>query len=333
MVIQVGVVGLGPDWEARHRPALHSLQDRFKVNFVYDEVSLRARGAASQFGAQAPDGFRKAISSDHIDAVLLLDQHWSGLLPLQTACQAGKAIYLHSALDTNLHAQSEIARIVESRRIPFMVEFPRRFAPATIRLKELIATQLGKPKLIFCHHRIVHPSGSKTTSGLVIQKALAEIYDWCRYVVDGKAHSVFSVGHPNAEDLQHDMQYQMMSVDFDTQYNNGSRVMAQISAGTYLRTDWPEAHSFRPPAAMQVCCENGIAFIDLPNTLIWFSGAGRHMESLDGERPVGERLFAAFHRLVENGSQHFDCLSNFREATRVVQAARQSLDEDRRIIF
>ncbi|MEW4565694.1 gfo/Idh/MocA family oxidoreductase [Bremerella sp. JC770] len=332
MVLHIGVVGLGCDWESRHRPALHSLQDRFKVEFICDEVALRAKSAASQFNALSPHGFRHAVSAEHVDAIFLLDQQWSGLLPLQSACMAGKAIYLNTALELDAAAQNEVVRLIESTKVPFMIEFPRRFAPATIRLKELIATHLGRPKLIFCHHRITPPQGANSPRWLIIQRYLAEIFDWCRYIVDGKPESLMSVSYPRAED-PNDMEYQMLSVDFQSKDDPTQKVVAQISAGTYLRNDWPEAVSFRPPAAMQVCCENGIAFIDLPNTLIWFNGAGRHMESLEGERPVGERLFSAFHRLMENGSNHFDCLAEFRESTRVNQAARQSIAENRRVRF
>ena len=323
---------MGSDWESRHRPALHSLQDRFKVEFICDEVALRARNAASQFNALAPCGFRHAIMADHIDAVFLLDHQWTGLLPMQSACASGKAVYLNTALQLNADAQAEVVRLVEGTKVPFMIEFPRRFAPATIRLKELIATQLGRPKLIFCHHRITPADGTNNPRSLIIQRFLAEIFDWCRYIVDGKPESLFSVSYPRVEEPT-DIEYQMLSVDFRPNDAPEQRVVAQISAGTYLRSDWPEAVSFRPPAAMQVCCENGIAFIDFPSTVIWFNGAGRHMESLEGERPVGERLFAAFHRLLENGNPQLDCLQEFRESTRVIQAARQSIAENRRIMF
>ena len=76
----------------------------------------------------------------------------------------------------------------------------------------------------------------------------------------------------------------------------GEGPIAQISCGRYMPGVWPEAVSFRPPAALQVCCERGIAFIDLPATLVWFDEAGRHMESLDSERPIGERLLMHFYR-------------------------------------
>ena len=42
--------------------------------------------------------------------------------------------------------------------------------------------------------------------------------------------------------------------------------------------------------------QRGIAFVDLPATLVWFDEAGRHQESLDSERPVGEQLLTHFYR-------------------------------------
>jgi len=323
----IGVIGLGPDWESRHRPALHSLQDRFKVSFIYDEVALRARSAASQFNAVATLGFQKAIQSPQIEAILILDRQWTGLLPLRSACAAGKSIYWNAALDLQTDQQESILQMLESTHVPLMIEFPRRFAPATIRLKELVATHLGAPKFIFCHQRLTN--GTKMPTHAKIQRSLGEVYDWCRYIVDGRPLAITSLGQPGLQQ-PHDSEYQMISVEFESK-DSDRRVLAQISCGTYLQPQWPEAISFRPPAAMQICCENGIAFVDLPNTLTWFSDSGRHMESLEGERPVGERLLAAFSRMMENGNHHFDCVAEYRESTQVIQAAQRSMQEQRRI--
>ena len=90
----------------------------------------------------------------------------------------------------------------------------------------------------------------------------------------------------------------MMNVDFSARGRPGTGRAAQISCGTYMPVQWEEAVTFRPPPALQVACQNGIAFIDLPSTLIWFDRAGRHQESLDSERPVGEQLLAQFYRSV-----------------------------------
>ena len=94
---------------------------------------------------------------------------------------------------------------------------------------------------------------------------------------------------------------------------------------------WPEAVSFRPPAALQVCCERGIAFVDPPATLIWFDEFGRHMESLDSERPIGERLLMQFYRAATSLVRRTNDLEDAYRALSVVLAARESFDTGRRI--
>ena len=89
--------------------------------------------------------------------------------------------------------------------------------------------------------------------------------------------------------------------------------------------------TFRPPAALQVCCERGIAFIDLPATLIWFDAAGRHMESLDSERPVGERLLMHFYRAVTSLVRKTDDVEDAYRALSIVLAGRKSFDTGQRI--
>jgi predicted dehydrogenase len=80
-----------------------------------------------------------------------------------------------------------------------------------------------------------------------------------------------------------------------------------------------------------VACENGIAFIDLPSTLIWFDNAGRHQESLDSERPLGEQLLSLFYRSVTSLVRNTASLEDAYRALDVVIKARQSFEEGRRI--
>ena len=72
MKLRVGLIGLGNQWEARHRPALRTLSDRFEVCAVCDQIALRAEHAAREWNAQACDGFRSLAQRPDIDAVLML---------------------------------------------------------------------------------------------------------------------------------------------------------------------------------------------------------------------------------------------------------------------
>ncbi len=334
MKLRVGLVGLGSNWEVRHRAALRALNDRFEVRAIFDQVALRAEQAAPEFGAQQVDGFRALASRDDIDAVLMLAPQWYGCLPILAACDAGKAIYCAFSMELDLEQARQVKERVERAGVAFMAEFPRRQSPATIRLKELIATRLGAPRLLFCHTRV--PVESR--KGTMPVKApvhgsptsdLIEAVDWCTYVVGRSPTSVLGMRHKSASDSLDD-DYQMMSLDFSGPGEPGTGATAQISCGRYMQSYWHEALAYRPPAALQVACEKGIAFVDLPSTLVWFDSFGRHQESLDSERPVGEQLLSQFHRAVTSLVRNTNSLEDSYRALAVVLQARTSHSQGQR---
>jgi predicted dehydrogenase len=334
MKLRVGLIGLGSSWESRHRPALRALSDRFEVCAVCDQIALRAEQAAREWNAAACDGFRALTQRTDIDAVLMLAPQWYGYLPILAACDAGKAVYCANSLQLDPDQAKLVKHRVDEAGIAFMTEFPRRHAPATLRLKELIATRLGKPRLLFCHARVPaeqHPlkPGSYPTG----TNDLMELVDWCRYVVGEEPTSVVGVRHFGAAEPRTD-DYQMMSLDFAPNPDlRGMGATAQISCGRYMPIAWQEATAYRPPAALQVACENGIAFIDLPATLVWFDNAGRHQESLESERPVGEILIAQFHRAVTSLIRNPAGLEDTYRALTVVLAAQKSFADGTRSII
>jgi predicted dehydrogenase len=334
MRLRVGLIGLGDVWHVRHATALRALADRFEVRAVCDQVRHRAEQAAAEFNADAVDGYHVLARREDIDAVLVLSPQWYGALPILAACESGKAVYCAAGLDLEAEEAQRIKHRVEEAGIAFVAEFARRQAPATIRLRELIASQLGAPRLLFCHQRSVaqpaasHPSGRPPPHPTF--RYLIEQIDWCRYVADQEPTAVMGVIHrsgdgPEAED------YQMMSLDFSPRGKPGTGAVAQISCGHYVPPGWQEAISYRPLAALQVSCQRGIAFVDLPATLVWFDEAGRHQESLDSERPVGEQLLTHFYRSVTSLVRRTCDLEDAYRAICVIQAARRSHDEGRRI--
>jgi predicted dehydrogenase len=215
-----------------------------------------------------------------------------------------------------------------------MSEFPRRHAPATLRLKELIATELGTPRLLFCHQR----SPAKTRANHLptwpprpaTGSDLVELVDWCSYVVGWAPTAVTGLMHKRGSPTGEE-DYQMMSLDFSDPKYPGTGPVAQISCGQYIPAPWREAITYRPLAALQVSCDRGIAFIDLPATLVWFDDAGRHQESLESERPVGEQLLTHFFRAVTSLVRKASDLEEAYRALWVVQQARRSHLEGRRI--
>ena len=338
MKIRVGLVGLGDQWQSRHRPALMALAERFEVRGICCEVAKKSEQVAREFNAHAFDGFRAMLECNDIDAVLALAPDWAGPVPILAACQAGKAVYSSTALDIAPDQVDEIRRRVDSSGVAFMAELPRRHSPATLRLKELIATRLGQPRLLFCHERLsTEQQADRRRRGdycPITWRNLMELVDWCCYLVDRDPDSVMSAICEQPFEDQNSF-YQMINLSFsrrETQRDTKSGVIAaQISVGHYIPARWQDALSYRRPASIQVCCENGMAFVDLPSTLIWFDDAGQHTESLEMERPVGEQMLTLFHRAITSLVRQTSDLSDACRAMRVVLAANESANQGRRI--
>jgi predicted dehydrogenase len=332
MRLRLGLIGLGDVWHLRYAPALRALADRFEVRAICDPVRHRAEQAAAEFDAEPVDGYHVLVQREDIDAVLVLSPHWFRALPILAACESHKAIYCAVGLDLDADEAESIKRRVEDSGVAFMAEFPRRQAPATIRLKELLATQLGAPRLLFCHRRSVTDatSGAATTGlpPMTFRHILGQV-DWCHYVADCQPSYVLGLIHTADEAADED--YRMLSLDFSPRGKPGTGPVAQISSGNYIPAQWREAISYHPLAELQVSCARGIAFVDLPSTLVWFDEAGRHQESLDSERPIGERLLTQFYRSVTSLVRRTRDLEDACLALRIVQAGRQSHEEGRRV--
>lgn len=334
MRLRVGLVGLGDVWQVRYATALRALADRFEVRAVCDQVRHRAEQAAAEFHAEAVDGYHALARREDIDAVLVLSPQWYGALPILAACESGKAVYCAAGLDLEADQAQQIKQRVEEAGVAFVAEFPRRHAPATIRLRELIASQLGAPRLLFCHQRSVadlpanHLAGHNPPHPAF--RYMIEQIDWCRYVANQEPTAVTGVVHVTGDTSEAE-DYQMMSLDFSPRGKPGTGTIAQISCGRYVPPGWQEAITYRPLAALQVSCVRGIAFVDLPATLVWFDESGRHQESLESERPVGELLLTNFYRSVTSLVRKTCDLEDAYHAICVLQAARRSHKEGRRI--
>ncbi|MDA7977910.1 MAG: Gfo/Idh/MocA family oxidoreductase [Pirellulales bacterium] len=334
MKLRIGVVGLGNDWDTRYKPAFRALADRFEVRAICEPVALRADKAIRDFDACAVDGFQALSRRPDIDAIFVLSRGWYGELPVLAACNSGKSVYCTEGLDQDLETAASLKKRLESSGVTFLAEFPRRYAPATARLKELIATHLGQPKLMFCHSRVAAQRAGLNGRSASPQRSpmshLIELADLCRYVMGADPSSVMGVAH-GQENADFNGDYQMMSLEFPQPGNDGAVTTAQVSCGQYMPGDWPEAVTFRPPPEFQVACEKGIAFVDLPSTIIWFDKAGRHMESLDSERPVGELMLLQFYRCVMSLLHKPSGLEDAYRALNIVLAAQQSYRQGKRV--
>jgi predicted dehydrogenase len=313
-------------------PALRALADRFEVRTVCDPVRHRAQSVAEQLGVTASDSFQMVARRSDIDALLLLSGRWYGVLPIFAACEAGKAVYCAAAFNIEDAESERLQKRVAQAGIAFVTEFPFRMSAATLRLKELIATRLGQPRLLFCNYH--RTAGSRVDSRC--DKShwegcdLVQRIDWCRYVMGREPTSLVAMRHQTRSQKSSD--YFTLFLDFSPENETGIGPMAQIGCSDYIRPAWRDAASFRRPAELEVVCDLGVAFVDLPSTVTWFDEAGQHLETLDHERPVGEQMLVHFHRAVESLVLKTSSLEDVCRALSLASKARKSYQTGRRMI-
>jgi predicted dehydrogenase len=300
--LRVGVIGLGRLWETRHKPALIRLRDRFQVTAVYDQVMRRAELEAGQLGCAAAEGLVALVERPDVDVVYVLTPQWFGLYPIEIAVAAKKPIYCALTLANETRELESLAAQVESSGVPFMPEFARRFYPATLRLRELLATKLGPPRLILGQNRLFGfdrygqpgPTTQMAPAPLRIDPG-SYLLDWCSFLFQAQTSAVqgfAGVVLPSACEGGAFSDFE----SFVVEYEGGG--MAQMAFGRYHRIPWGEASRFLPQTGFQVYAERGAAWLELPDRIQWSDADGTHDERLPLEPTVGDVLSDQFHRLV-----------------------------------
>jgi predicted dehydrogenase len=327
----VGVVGLGRLWETRHKPSLARLEDRFRVTAVYDQVYRRAEMEAAQIGCAACEGLSALVERPDVDVIYLLSRQWFGLHPIALACAAGKPVYCALPLADDLPELEGLVELVEAGRIVFMPEFARRCYPATLRLKELLTTELGPPRLIVGHSRLYGfdryavpgPTTQIAPAPLLIDPG-SYLLDWCSFVFQSMPESVQGVRCrviPATTQGAEDSDFE----SFVARFARGAS--AHISFGLFQRAYWGDATRFLPPPGFQVYAERGVACLEMPERIQWSGSSGIKDERLPMEPTVGDVLNDQFHRLVRG---HHALAPTIRDAliiARLVREVRRSQTE------
>jgi predicted dehydrogenase len=331
--LRVGVIGLGRLWETRHKPSLARLGDRFRVTAVYDQVYRRAEIEAAQIGCAACEGLAAIIDRPDVDVIYLMSRQWFGLHPIELACAAGKPVYCGLPLADDLTELESLAKLVEQSGIVFMPEFARRCYPATLRLKELLATHLGPPRLVVGHSRLYGfdryavpgPTTQIAPAALLIDPG-SYLLDWCCFVFQAFPETLQGCGFqalPTADPAEHETDFESFVATFP------KGASAHISYGRYHRVPWADASRFLPVPGFQVFAERGAAWLEMPEKIQWSGTSGTKEERLALEPTVGDVLNDQFHRLALGVHSLAPKIREALEVARWVNNLRRSQQEGR----
>jgi predicted dehydrogenase len=204
-----------------------------------------------------------------------------------------------------------------------------------LRLKELLATQLGQARLVVGHSRLYGfdryalpgPTTQIAPAPLLIDPG-SYLLDWCGFVFQAMPLSLHGF---RCEVLPRDASAEQDS-DFESFVATFARgATAHISFGRYHRTSWGEATRFLPPPGFQVFAERGAAWLEMPERIQWSCSSGHQDERLPLEPTVGDVLNDQFHRLVRGDHSLAPTIHDALEIAQLVEQLRRSQLEGRTV--
>lgn len=293
--VNLALVGLGPFWESRFLPALKKLSTRLQVVAVYDNVVSRAELAAREWNAHVAAGISAVADRVDVQALILLDTGWQGSAALRRLIECRKPLLLATQVVATQSELKQWHQQADSHGITIMPAFPRRRTPASNRLQELMATQLGRPLRI---EIAIAPASLQAIPFATesdfngqtppTQNPLLEWADWCHYLFRAFPQQITRRGDR-----------QGLRLDFLPLPSSSSVRNARVAELSLV----PNAPVPDRPMLDEVRlhCEHGEARLLGPTSIEWTIAGKQQSEELNSERTETEVLLDHFCRRVIGG--------------------------------
>lgn len=285
--VGLGLIGLGPSWEQHYREPISRLSNRLTIKLVYDSVEARARSVAAEFDARVASSLRQMLSWPTLQGILVLDPGWCATGALELVAMSGKPAFIgrtvlrHAmTLSPNSVTSFLLSRNLQAADIDdlLMPELGLRFTPATCRLRELIATKLGRPI------RIEIEYDPQSTAA-----ELAALVDWCSHVMGHRPHPIALTNGHAATTPQRVFEFPPLPGN-DPKSSSSKRI-----AKMKPRADGEAS------LQIDVECERGHATLIDRTQILWRCATESREETLHEERTEVEILIDQFCRRALGG--------------------------------
>ncbi len=303
--LRIGIIGLGRRWR-RYRPALHDLRNRLTVRAVCDQRPARAERAAREFRCAAAAGPTDLLDRDDVEAILMLDAQWFGLWPIEQAVRVGKPVFCAVPLSRDDAHADEVVRRMRAARLPVMAAMAPALCPAVTRLRDLLATRLGAPRLVRCDWCGRNAARSSNLPGALILPSLMHA---CAGLIGGEPAAVWATAS---------LAVRLVSVLLE--FDGGKAAQLNLWTGSGVR----------PACRFQAVTETGAATAVWPRTLRWRDGGDSH--TVRAPRRFTPRLL--LERFLDALAARTPPAPDLEEAYRALlwaRAARRSVAEGGRV--
>ena len=292
-MLHVGLIGLGGEWNDRYRPAFERLRQRIAIRCLYAPVQAHAEQLALELKCEPAAGLYSMIERNDVQAVVVLNPEWHAAVPIRMACELGKPIFVAEQIVHSLSSADWMLRAADSG-LTVMPGLSHRYSPATSRLRELIATQLGRPRQIEMEVHVAPPlSGEVGVASMAHEISLAEALDWCVMLTGMQPHSFREAAPASAAAIA------AVEVDFRPYSGSGGATRAVVK--TQQSSAECKGTSGSMLTRISVDCEHGSATLSPPLGLDWESAGERLNEDLSADRTDVDVMLDHFTRRALGG--------------------------------
>lgn len=328
-MLDYGLIGLGPEWQAVYRPALQRLRARTRMRGVHVSPMALAEPVAGEFASDICVGMTPFFERVDLRAVILLDVGPHLTWIFDAARGGGQTVFLAQRLWSDaaraglLHPDA-----AWSSQATFVPELRWRFLPATRRLRELLASGFGP--LAEMKLSVTLPCGpaspgieaertpSGTEASFIGQAARLSVMEACDFIeaVAGVAPQRIVVeSAPVGEAAE--------GLTFRFEFAPDHRVAKPPTCWMTVRRESGDAlghvavtgaEPVVPAVTGSLRTAKGAIEVLGPTQIVWEAAGVRSEESLDEERAGADVLFDAFFRRAAGGLLPVPSLDGLRHA-------------------
>jgi predicted dehydrogenase len=327
-MLPVGLIGLGRDWENRHRPALQALQKRLRVVSVYTPVFARAISTAREFDCEAAPGLYAMMERPDIRAVLVLEGGWWVEPLFRWAADFGRPVYLSRRAGDYLESCAAWLRASGEDSPVLVPEFPLRYTAATSRLRELIASRLGTPRRITVESHVAADTLQLSAPGLVwaTHEPLADVLDWCSSFAPAPLAAIQTQRNGSLNEGDLSLADRHITLQFRSPRGTGAVCTAEICFRPIAASNGVDLTASAPSMNCRVECDRGVAEFKQFDAISWTQGSHTESEKLTSDRSETELLLDHFSRRVAGGLIPVPTVDDVRQAWKLVCAVLQASD-------
>lgn len=339
-MLDVALIGLGTDWDARFLPALLNLRQRLRIRGVYSAIGNQADQAATDLSCRTASGINALLARSNIRAALILDPGLCPLFPIELAAQRGKTLFLARSPLEQLQALAEFRESAHRGNGLLIPSCEWRYHPTTSRLRELIATKLGKPQEISISVSTISPSSNALSNSpprpapsaddndqqpAPLARSLWELFDWCCFLLVRPLQSLQAIPAAGAAGQQ------MIHLEFLPSASGGPAPRASIECPVNS-----DGLGWIPPDAsirLEVTTAKGRALISSAVDIEWAAVNEQATESLTRDRTAEEVMLDHFARRAVGGLIPVPHMDDVAQAHKLVALAEESLRTRRPIVI